>query len=55
MTKSYDEILHPAPVDERSGDEIVADIVKRAGLTVVDSAENNSPLKKQGAMVRSSF
>lgn len=34
VTRFYD-ILHPAPVDNREPKEIVADIVKRAGLKVV--------------------
>lgn len=32
MKKSYDELLKPHKVDTRSGDEIVADIIKSAGL-----------------------
>ena len=30
----YYEIIHPAKVDTRTGDEIVEDIIKRAGLVV---------------------
>lgn len=38
VTRYYD-ILHPAPVDNRSANEIIADITARAGLKVV--GENN--------------
>lgn len=34
ITRFYD-ILHPAPVDNRSADEIIADITARAGLRAV--------------------
>ena len=30
----YYDIIHPKKVDNRTGDEIVADIIKRAGLVV---------------------
>ena len=30
----YYDIIQPKKVDERTGDEIVADIIKRAGLVV---------------------
>ena len=30
----YYDIIHPAKVDSRTGDEIVEDIIKRAGLVV---------------------
>ena len=30
----YCDIIHPAKVDTRTGDEIVEDIIKRAGLVV---------------------
>ena len=33
--KRYYDIIHPAPVDNRSAKEIVADITARAGLKVV--------------------
>lgn len=36
MTLSFDELLHPKPVDNRTGDEIVADIIRGAGLTIVE-------------------
>lgn len=32
LTKTYTELLNPKPVDTRSGDDIVFDIMKRAGL-----------------------
>lgn len=32
IVKAYDEIIHPVEVDNRSGDEIAADIIERAGL-----------------------
>lgn len=33
-TRYYD-ILHPAPVDDRSADEVAADVIGRMGLKVV--------------------
>lgn len=38
ITRLYD-ILHPAPVDNRSADEIVADITARAGLKAVNKKQ----------------
>ena len=35
ISKRYTDFIYPQKQDERSGDEIVADIVKRAGLVVV--------------------
>jgi len=35
IKKRLYDILHPAPVDERSAEEIVADNIKRLGLKVV--------------------
>lgn len=32
---SYQEIMHPKPVDNRSAEEIIADIIKNAGLEVI--------------------
>ena len=32
--KRYYEIINPPPVDNRTGDEIVADLISRAGLEV---------------------
>ena len=34
MKERYYDIIHPAKVDTRTGDEIVEDIIKRAGLVV---------------------
>ena len=34
LKSRYYDIIHPKKVDERTGDEIVADIIKRAGLVV---------------------
>ena len=34
MKSRYYDIMHPAKVDARTGDEIVEDIIKRAGLVV---------------------
>ena len=34
MKSRYYDIIHPAKVDNRTGDEIVEDIIKRAGLAV---------------------
>ena len=33
LVKSYQEILNPVPEDIRTGDEIVEDVMKRAGLS----------------------
>lgn len=30
------DLMHPAPVDERTGEEIAEDIIKRHGLMVVN-------------------
>lgn len=32
LSASYADLLNPKKMDTRSGDEIVADVVKRAGL-----------------------
>ena len=34
MKSRYYDIIHPAKADTRTGDEIVEDIIKRAGLVV---------------------
>lgn len=34
LSLSYMEIIHPKPVDNRTGDEIVEDIIRRAGLKI---------------------
>lgn len=34
-TKQYSEIIHPAPVDDRSPDEIARERLKKLGLEVV--------------------
>lgn len=34
MTKRYYDFMHPPKEDTRTGDEIVDDIIKRAGLVV---------------------
>ena len=34
MKSRYYDIIHPAKFDTRTGDEIVEDIIKRAGLVV---------------------
>lgn len=36
LSLSYREVIHPKPVDNRTGDEIVDDIIRRAGLTVLE-------------------
>jgi hypothetical protein len=33
FTKTYRELLKPQEIDRRSGDQIVADVMKNAGLT----------------------
>lgn len=35
LTASYNDIINPKPVDDRTGDEIVEDIVRKAGLKIV--------------------
>ncbi len=32
---TYWEILHPGPEDDRTGDEIAAEVIRRAGLVVM--------------------
>lgn len=44
MSVSFRELLHPKPIDSRTGDEIVADIVKNAGLTIAGEVEENECL-----------
>ena len=34
LTQRYIDIIHPAPVDPRSGDEIAMDVIGRLGLQV---------------------
>ena len=34
VSKRYYDIINPPPVDDRTGDEIVLDIISRAGLEV---------------------
>ena len=36
MEKTLYELLHPAPVDNRTAEEIVADICEQAGITIID-------------------
>ena len=36
LSLSYREVIRQKPVDNRTGDEIVEDIIRRAGLTVVE-------------------
>ena len=33
ITASLDDILHPERIDTRSGDEIAADVIRKAGLS----------------------
>ena len=35
LSVSYTDIIHPKPKDERTGDEIVADVIMGAGLKIV--------------------
>lgn len=37
MTKSFDEIINPKPTDNRTAEEIINDITKKAGIEVVYS------------------
>lgn len=32
LTVTYDDILHPKPVDNRTGDEIAVDVITTLGL-----------------------
>lgn len=41
LTTSYNDIINPKPVDERTGDEIVVDIVRNAGLKIVGSEDGD--------------
>lgn len=34
MVRTYSDIVDPVPVDERTGDEIALEIIRRAGLEV---------------------
>lgn len=34
VSKRWDELINPTTPDERSGDEIAADVIRRAGLTL---------------------
>lgn len=35
MTAKFEDIINPNPVDNRTGEEIAADIIKRAGIEVI--------------------
>lgn len=35
IKKRYYDVINPKPVDNRTGEEIAADVIKRAGLKVV--------------------
>ncbi len=35
MTAKLSDILHPKPVDNRTGEEIVADVIKTVGIEVI--------------------
>ena len=35
ITAKLEDIINPKPVDNRTGEEIAADIIKRAGIEVV--------------------
>lgn len=35
MTAKLSDILHPKPVDKRTGEEIVADVIKTVGIEVI--------------------
>ena len=40
IVKTYDEIIHPAPVDDRTGEEIAADFIARHGLKTEEANEH---------------
>ena len=35
ITVKLDDVLNPKPVDNRTGEELAADIIKRAGIEVI--------------------
>ena len=35
ITAKFSDIINPKPVDNRAGEEIAADIIKRAGIEVI--------------------
>ena len=35
ITARFSDIINPKPVDNRNGEEIAADIIKRAGIEVI--------------------
>lgn len=35
MTTKFADIINPKPVDNRTGEEIAADIIKRSGIEVI--------------------
>lgn len=35
ITAKFEDIINPKPVDNRTGEEIAADIIKRAGIEVI--------------------
>ena len=35
MKVKFSEIINPKPIDNRAGEEIAADIIKRAGIEVI--------------------
>ena len=35
ITANFSDIINPNPVDNRNGEEIAADIIKRAGIEVI--------------------
>lgn len=36
ITANFYDIINPKPVDNRTGEEIAADIIKRAGIEVIN-------------------
>lgn len=36
ITAKFADIINPKPVDNRTGEEIAADIIKRAGIEVIE-------------------
>lgn len=37
QTAKFEDIIHPKPIDTRTGAEIAADVIERAGLKLVTS------------------
>lgn len=45
LSKSYEDVIHPKPKDTRTGEEIAADVIKGAGLSIKKTALKKEPFK----------